>query len=70
MFWKNKKDPENICRFCQHARLIDDSDNVLCSHKGVVREDFFCRKFAYDFLKRDPGKSVRVESLEYIDIND
>ncbi|MBQ7822518.1 MAG: hypothetical protein IJ391_09595 [Clostridia bacterium] len=68
MFFK-KKNPENICRFCQSARLIDDSDNVLCSRKGIVREDHTCRRFAYDFLKRDPGKSAKIEALEYVDIN-
>ena len=70
MFFKKKKNPENICRFCQSARLIDDSDNVLCSDKGIVREDFTCKKFAYDYLKREPKKQTKVDALEYVDIND
>ena len=70
MCFKRKNNSENICRFCAHARLLCDSDNVLCETKGIVSEDYSCKKFAYDFLKRDPGKNAKIQSLEYVDINE
>ena len=70
MFFKKKKNPEDICRFCRSASTADTPGRMLCKHRGEVSEDFSCRKVEYDFLKRDPGKAVDAPKLEYIDIND
>ena len=69
MFFKKKDSEDNICRFCVNAQLSEDSENVICSHKGEVDPFFSCRKFSYDILKRDPGKQQKIEPMEYIDIN-
>lgn len=60
LFGKNKKsefddaDLPCVCRFCEHATLINDEQNVLCSVRGIVFADYCCRKFSYDPLKREP----------------
>lgn len=69
MFFKKTKDPQKICRFCVNARLLDDTENVLCSKRGVVKESYVCKKYIYDYLKREPSKSAKTEPLEYVDIN-
>lgn len=69
MFWNKNKNSENVCALCRFARTIDDSDNVLCTFKGVVKNEGTCRKFKYDFLKHDPGKRQTIDSLEFIDID-
>ncbi len=59
---------EQICAKCEHSRLIFDPDNVLCELNGIVDAAYCCRKFVYDPLKRIPPKTLKVEPLEYIDI--
>ncbi len=70
MFFKKQKDPEKICLFCTYARDVGDCDKVLCDHRGIVSNEYVCKKFKYDYLKRDPGKHAKISELEYVDIND
>lgn len=70
MFFKKKTNDDDICRFCLNAKFTDDEDKVICSIRGEVDSIFTCKKFAYDLLKRDPGKSRKLNPMEYIDIND
>ncbi|MBE6606209.1 MAG: hypothetical protein E7635_04140 [Ruminococcaceae bacterium] len=69
MFFKKKKDSEKICSLCSYARLIDDEDKVLCTLRGVVSAEYTCKKFKYDFLKRNPGKTKKIDEFEFVDIN-
>ena len=62
-------DLDMICRTCEHAELLVDSDVVLCDKKGIVSAGGHCRKFIYDALKREPPKKVKIEEHEYIDID-
>ena len=68
---KSKKyDIEKMCRTCEHAELLVDTDKVLCERKGIVPADNVCRKFIYDALKRVPSKNnPQAPKLEYIDID-
>ena len=68
---KSKKyDIEEMCRTCEHAELLVDTDTVLCERKGIVRADSVCRKFIYDVLKRVPPKNnVSAPKLEFVDID-
>ena len=70
MFFRKEKDPEKICLFCTYATVSDDGEKVLCKHKGDVKSDYTCRRFKYDYLKRDPGKAAKIAEFEYVDIND
>lgn len=70
MFFKKSKNPEKICRFCVHAKLLDDGEHVLCNKRGVVKENYVCKKFVYDFLKREPSRARALDAVEFVDIND
>ena len=64
-----KFDYEKMCRTCEHAEPLVDTDKVLCEKKGIVRADSVCRKFIYDALKRVPPKAAAAPKLEYVDID-
>lgn len=66
---KKYKELDEICAKCEHSKLIYDPDNVLCNINGIVDAAFCCRKFVYDPLKRIPPKNVKIDKLEYIDID-
>ena len=51
---KRELDCQKICLFCENANHLKDTDDVICRLKGVVSQDFSCRKFVYDPLKREP----------------
>jgi len=46
------------CEYCVHGKLAADGETVLCIKKGPVERDYFCRKYKYDILKREPRKPV------------
>lgn len=56
------------CAYCEHAAILHNEDHVLCEKHGVVRSAFVCRRFAYDPLKRVPGRNA-APKLEYVDID-
>ena len=56
------EDQKNVCALCEHASPLKGLEGVLCKYKGVVPEDYNCRKFSYDILKREPSP-VRVSKL-------
>ncbi len=59
-----------ICLYCENSiPLMDGDDNVLCSKKGVVKEDHRCRKFSYDPLKRKPAPKINIPSPEALDLD-
>lgn len=45
---------DRVCAYCEFATVLEDGQNVLCNKKGVVRDNYSCRKFIYDPLKRKP----------------
>lgn len=69
MFFKKEKDPEKTCRFCAYATVLEN-DRVSCSMRGEVKADGRCRKYVYDYLKREPRRQKKADALEYVDLND
>lgn len=69
---KSELEFERICAVCETAVPIEDDDFVLCSKKGIVSAKGHCRKFVYDLLKRNPGRSPQMITLdkEALDISD
>ena len=65
---KKNLDYEKVCLFCEFATPLRVNDNVLCKFKGVVSEDFVCRKFAYDPLKRRPMPRPDLPTLSKDDL--
>ena len=67
---KEKNTPEipKYCCYCENATLINDENNVLCSKKGIVNNDYKCRKFVYDPLKRKPRPLPPLPTLDAEDI--
>lgn len=59
-------DGAKMCEFCRFASEIKTTEDMLCSHKGVVDKEYSCRKFVYDPLKRVPKKLPELPVLEEI----
>ncbi len=72
MFGKKKKadtpDLPSVCEFCEHATILSDECNVLCTDKGIVNREYKCRKFAYDPLKRVPHTLPPLPKLSEDDL--
>lgn len=71
MFGKKKKanpDLPRVCEFCEHASLITDESNVLCSLHGIVNREYRCKKYAYDPLKRVPRALPPLPKLSEEDL--
>lgn len=47
------KDIEPSCSYCKFGNKIS-AEEVACIKKGVVSSGYFCRKFKYDPLRREP----------------
>ena len=59
---------EPACKHCESARLhIDGKHEVLCERRGVVGENYHCRKYVYDPTKRIPKP---LKPLERFDMDD
>ena len=68
---KNKKaEIERLCKFCELAAALKDSDEMLCRKRGVVSAGYHCHSFRYDPLKRDPGKTPKLVIPELPDADD
>ena len=50
------------CSLCARCRKSPTESEMLCIVMGVVPEDFSCRKFRYDPLKRKP-REANLQSL-------
>lgn len=60
---KNKSDIEVFCKYCEYATPLATGGKLVCQKYGVVSEDYKCRKFIYDPLKRAP-KILSFEGIE------
>ena len=58
-----KKIPSS-CQYCTHGVRLDD-DQIVCTKKGLLREDCACRRFRYDPLKRIPPRKKAVDFSKY-----
>lgn len=65
---KEKKDLPRMCMYCEAAVALHDPTTVLCSKKGVVGREYFCRKFKYDPLKHIPAQTPHITPLSPEDI--
>ena len=48
------------CSYCKHGNISPDNETVLCIKKGVVDKEYYCRKFSYDPLKRQPERPRKI----------
>lgn len=53
---------EPACRFCALGEA--SGKDILCSKMGPVSEDFCCRRFRYDPLKRVPKKMPKLPQFD------
>lgn len=53
---KTSDEGARLCEFCRFATVIRATDDMLCTHRGVVDKEYSCRKFVYDPLKRVPRR--------------
>ncbi len=51
---KNKDNIEVFCKYCERATPLATEGKLVCAKRGVVAEDYKCRSFIYDPLKRAP----------------
>ncbi|MGP1360901.1 MAG: hypothetical protein ACTTK5_00480 [Candidatus Fimenecus sp.] len=44
------------CAYCTHAKIAKDNETFLCLKKGIVSNDYSCKKYSYDIFKRIPKR--------------
>ncbi len=49
-----------LCTYCEYVRLSRDKKVLYCKYKGIVVEDYSCKRFKYDPLKRIPRPPVKL----------
>ena len=54
----NTKSISPSCSYCEHGRISPNGENVLCKKNGVVEKEYYCKKFKYDPLKRQPKRPI------------
>ncbi|MBE6827660.1 MAG: hypothetical protein E7514_03475 [Ruminococcaceae bacterium] len=59
----NTEDISPACEYCQYGRPAPDGKTVLCPKKGVVKNDFHCRKYKYDIMKRVPKRAPKMQEF-------
>lgn len=63
---RNKDNIEIFCKYCERATPLATDGKLVCARHGVVSEDFKCRKFIYDPLKRSPKlMSINTSDLDF-----
>ena len=65
---RGNNEHQRVCLFCENASVLNGDDNLLCKYKGIVSEDFVCRKYVYDPLKRIPMPKPSITPLSPDDI--
>ena len=65
---KRDIDYVKTCALCENASVLKGGNGILCKQKGIVSEDYSCRKFVYDPLKRTPKLPPRIIPLSKDDI--
>lgn len=51
------------CAYCANGTASSDDRNVLCPKKGIVDNNYSCRKFKYDPLRRVPKIPPELEKF-------
>lgn len=59
-----RKKIERRCDYCLHCTKLND-EQVLCTKHGLMPITGKCRKFAYDPVKRVPGKAKALDFRKY-----
>ena len=68
MLKKNKSDYQKVCLLCENATILKGNNGILCKYKGIVSEDYVCRKYIYDPLKREPKAPQKLPTLSKDDL--
>jgi len=56
------------CSYCQNGTAMD-TDQIICSKRGIVSAFYSCRKFRYDPCKRIPPKMKSLDTSKYDDVD-
>ena len=59
-----RKKIERSCAYCMFGTKLEDGQ-ILCTKKGLCREEDSCRRFKYDPCKRIPGKPKALDFSRY-----
>lgn len=68
---EDKYEITKCCVYCEKSTLLAGEEYVLCPRKGVVSQNYVCRRFLYDPLKRIPKKPQPIpipEAEEFVDV--
>jgi len=58
----NKKDYREVCENCFFGVLSPEKNCVFCSQTGIVKNEYSCKKYKYDPLKRIPKRPKKLPS--------
>lgn len=57
------------CVYCKRSRHLGENEPMLCSKVGVVSQEYGCKYFQYDPLKRVPPKKVNFSKFSEEDFS-
>ena len=60
----NPKNYEPSCSYCVFGNESPFGTEILCVKMGIRAPSSFCKKFAYDPLKRNPRKAPTLPKFE------
>lgn len=61
-FYGNDIEPK--CAYCTYGSRAKEGNKVLCEKQGLVDDEYNCKKFEYDPLKRIPKKQLSKEEKD------
>ena len=53
------------CYFCEHGKRIPNTSDVICSKKGIVSEEYVCKKYSYDIFKREVKRKANLNTSKF-----
>ena len=59
-----RKNITRSCAYCRYGAKLNQQE-VLCAKRGLVSDEYSCRRFSYDPCKRIPAKQKASDFAKY-----
>lgn len=51
---------EPRCLYCEFGKQTSQQNIILCRNKGIVNNDYYCKKYRYSPFKRTPKRMANL----------
>lgn len=62
---KFKSDQTPMCLFCTKGKPLPGTEDVLCTLRGIVSQDYCCKKYEYNILTRKPRRKRELNTDKF-----